>query len=44
VKSLPMVERLLMQAGLNARRRSQDLVAAFPEELGQGAWMFSEAT
>jgi Glyoxalase-like domain len=43
VKSVIAVERLLARAGLKARRQSQSLVVIFPEGLGQGAWMFSEA-
>jgi Glyoxalase-like domain len=42
VKSVTTVERLLAGAGLKTRRRSQGIVAIFPEELGQGAWVFSE--
>ena len=42
VKSLTAVEAMLRQAGLTTRRREQDLVAIFPEEIGRGAWLFSE--
>ena len=42
VKSLATVEGILRQAGLTTRRREQDLVAIFPEEIGRGAWLFAE--
>ena len=32
----------LARAGVATRRREQDLVAVFPEELGHGAWLFAE--
>ncbi len=42
VRSLEIAERTLRQGGLATRRRGgQCLVAAFPEELGCGAWIFS---
>jgi Glyoxalase-like domain len=40
VGSLEIVERTLMQGGLTTQRVGQSLVAAFPEELGCGAWLF----
>jgi len=42
VKSLATAGEMLARAGLKTRRRDRDLVAAFPEELGQGAWLFSD--
>lgn len=42
VKSLTAVEAMLRQGGLTTRRGEQKLVAIFPEEIGQGAWLFSE--
>jgi hypothetical protein len=42
VKSLAVVDDMLARAGLKTRRRERDLVAAFPDELGHGAWVFSE--
>jgi hypothetical protein len=41
VKSLAALHELLARAGVGTRRRGQDLVATFPEELGHGAWLFS---
>jgi hypothetical protein len=42
VRSLPALDDMLERAGLRTRRREQDLVVAFPEELGHGAWLFAE--
>jgi hypothetical protein len=42
VRSLPIVEDLLRRAGVRARRNNDALVAVWPEELGQGAWLFME--
>ena len=42
VTSLDTVEAMLARAGLRTRRAGDCLVAAFPEELGQGAWLFAE--
>jgi hypothetical protein len=42
VGSLEIAERVLKQGGLATQRRGgRCLVAAFPEELGRGAWLFS---
>ena len=41
VRSLEVVESTLKQHGLAARRDGEHLVAAFPPELGHGAWLFS---
>jgi hypothetical protein len=41
VGSIETVERILKQNGLSAQRRGASLVAALPEELGRGAWLFS---
>jgi hypothetical protein len=41
VGSLEIVERTLMQSGLPSERSGQSLIAAFPPELGCGAWNFS---
>jgi hypothetical protein len=42
VASLARLEDLSRQAGLPTRRSEQTLVAAFPAELGHGAWLFME--
>jgi len=42
VASLDTVETMLARAGLRTRRTGDCLVAPFPEELGRGAWLFSE--
>ena len=42
VRSLAALEELLRRAALPTRRRERDLVAIFPPELGQGAWLFTE--
>jgi Glyoxalase-like domain len=42
VASLAVTGDMLKRAGLRTRRSEQDLVAIFPEELGQGAWLFAE--
>jgi hypothetical protein len=42
VASLTVTHEMLKRAGLRTRRSEQDLVAIFPEELGQGAWLFAE--
>jgi hypothetical protein len=41
VGSLEIVEQSLRQGGLPSERRGQSLIAAFPPELGCGAWLFS---
>jgi hypothetical protein len=41
VGSLEVAERTLRQSGIAMQRLGQHLVAAFPEELGCGAWIFS---
>jgi hypothetical protein len=42
VVSLDVVETMLTRAGLRTRRAGECLVVPFPQELGQGAWLFSE--
>jgi hypothetical protein len=42
VDSLAAVERLLRQGVVAAERSGPMLVAPFPPELGQGAWLFAE--
>jgi hypothetical protein len=42
VKSLDTVEALLRTNAIASRRAGDVLVAAFPDELGLGAWLFSE--
>ena len=42
VRSLAALADVLERAGLKTRRREQSLVAVFPDELGQGAWLFGE--
>jgi hypothetical protein len=42
VRSLTALDELLTRAGVSRRRRGPDLVAIFPEELGQGAWLFTQ--
>jgi hypothetical protein len=42
VKSLAALGELLERAGVRSWQRGQALVARFPEELGQGAWLFQE--
>jgi len=43
VKSRDAVEAMLRGNGLACRRAGDVLVAAFPAELGRGAWLFSES-
>jgi hypothetical protein len=43
VRSLQVVESILNQNALASRRAGEHLVAAFPPELGHGAWLFSAA-
>ena len=43
VKSLAAVESIFAQAKLRTRRMGQALVAPFPDELGDGAWIFAQA-
>lgn len=42
VASLATTEAILARAGLRTRRAGDCLVAPFPDELGQGAWLFAE--
>jgi hypothetical protein len=42
VKSLTALADMLARAGVATRRREHDMVAIFPEEIGHGAWLFSE--
>ena len=43
VKSLAAVESIFVKANLPTRRMGQALVAPFPGELGEGAWIFAQA-
>jgi hypothetical protein len=42
VASLDAVDAIFSRAGLRTRRAGDCLMAPFPEELGQGAWLFAE--
>ncbi len=42
VQSLAVAERRLRESGLRPRRQDDYVVAAFPDELGVGAWIFVE--
>jgi hypothetical protein len=42
VKSLAVVEDLVRRGGLQARRTDDRLYVVWPEELGQGVWMFAD--
>jgi hypothetical protein len=42
VTSLDTAETMLTRAGLRTRRAGDCLVVPFPEELGHGAWLFTE--
>jgi Glyoxalase-like domain len=42
VRSLTAIEALLKQAGIRTRWTDDGLFAVWPEELGQGAWVFEE--
>jgi Glyoxalase-like domain len=42
VASLSTLRDTLQQAGMRTSEAAQGLVAAFPEEIGQGAWLFKE--
>ena len=42
VASLKRVEATLRSGGIASRRAGDALVAPFPQELGKGAWLFSE--
>ena len=42
VASLEATETSMSRAGLRTRRKGDCLVAPFPSELGQGAWLFAE--
>ena len=44
VRSLGAAEAVLRSGGLPSRRAGDVLVAPFPEELGKGAWLFSESS
>jgi len=44
VESLEAAEAALRRGGIAARRDRERLVARFPDELGQGAWVFSSAS
>jgi hypothetical protein len=44
VTSLDAVDAIFARAGLRTRRAGDCLVASFPEELGQGAWLFAESS
>jgi hypothetical protein len=43
VRSIELVESILKQNALAARRQGEHLIAAFPPELGHGAWLFRAA-
>jgi hypothetical protein len=43
VRSLEAVEAIFAKADLRTRRMGHALVAAFPDALGRGAWMFVQA-
>jgi hypothetical protein len=42
VNSLDVAEAILCAGGIASRRTAAALVAPFPDELGQGAWLFAE--
>jgi hypothetical protein len=42
VASLATLRDMLKQAGMQTSERAPGLVAGFPEEIGQGAWLFKE--
>jgi hypothetical protein len=42
VRSLSRLADMLKQAGIQTQPREEMLVAQFPAEIGQGAWMFRE--
>jgi len=42
VRSLPALADMLKKAGLQTHRREEMLIAEFPAEIGQGAWLFRE--
>jgi hypothetical protein len=42
VASLPRLDDLFRRAGLATRWSEHGLIAPFPAELGQGAWLFAE--
>jgi Glyoxalase-like domain len=43
VRSLAVVEQIFSDSHLPTRRSGQTLIAAFPNELGYGVWMFVQA-
>jgi hypothetical protein len=43
VRSLDQAEGLLRRGGLGARRLGAAMMARFPAELGEGAWLFAES-
>jgi hypothetical protein len=42
VRSLTAIEDLLRRAGVQTRQSDHTLVALWPEEIGRGAWLFTE--
>ena len=42
VKSLTALDNLLTRGGLQTRGSAEGVVTPFPDELGQGAWLFKE--
>jgi hypothetical protein len=44
VRSLDITQRVLSEGEISTQRMGSRLVAAFPPELGRGAWLFSEAS
>ena len=43
VNSLSPADAILRGSGFQIRREQRSIVAAFPQELGSGAWLFAEA-
>jgi hypothetical protein len=42
VASLATTEAVLRRGGITPRRAGDQLLAPFPDELGAGAWIFTE--
>src|SRR5262245_35784358 len=42
VRSLPVINTILADAAIATSPLGVDLLARFPEDLGQGAWIFTE--
>jgi hypothetical protein len=43
VASLTAAERVLRSGGVRFAKQGKTLLAPFPRELGQGAWIFTES-